>query len=71
MTFLQPPLTEEVEEKSISLRLLDRGLGVEGPRGILGDVDTKEVKAGNTFNLCPLDMNGGGVDHRRSFHGPQ
>ena len=41
------------------MSLLDQGGGVEGPREILGDVDTQELKAGDTLNLRPVDADGG------------
>ena len=41
------------------MSLLDPGGGDEGPREVLGDVDTQKLEAGDTLNLCPADMDRG------------
>ena len=52
-------LLQSPQEEETLVSLLDQGGGVEGPREILGDVDTQELKAGDTLNLCPVDLDGG------------
>ena len=33
----------------------DQGGGFEGPRQVLGDVETQKLEAGDTLNLCFVD----------------
>ena len=52
-----------LHEAEMLVSLLDQGGGVEGPREILGDVDTQKLEAGDTLNLHPIDKDGGVLRH--------
>ena len=41
------------------MSLLDQGGGAEGPREVLGDVDTQKLKAGNIPNRRSIVTDGG------------
>ena len=54
MDFLQSP-----QEEEMLVSLLDQGGGVEGPREVLGDVDTQKLEAGDMPHRHTVDTDGG------------
>ena len=50
------PQSPQKEETLVSL--LGQRRGVKGPGEVLGDVDTQEPKAGDSFNLHSTDVDG-------------
>ena len=49
-------LSQFPEEEHALVCLLDQGCDVGGPGEVLRDVDSKELKAGDTLDLLPIHM---------------